>query len=49
VDLQSEITYYALDRQLSERIQAVAKKRGVSANTLLISTGEIVEKYEISN
>jgi len=35
VDIQSEVTYYALDRQLSERIQAVAKKRGVSANTLL--------------
>jgi len=27
--IQSEVTCYALDRQLSERIQAVAKKRGV--------------------
>ena len=35
VDLQSEITYYILDSQLSSRIQAVAKERGVSANTLL--------------
>jgi Cys-tRNA synthase (O-phospho-L-seryl-tRNA:Cys-tRNA synthase) len=35
VDPQSEITYYALDSQLSERVQAVAKERGVPANTLL--------------
>ena len=35
VDIQSEVTYYALDSQLSERIRTVAKKRGVSANTLL--------------
>ena len=35
VAIQSEVTCYALDRQLSERIQAVAKKRGVSANTFL--------------
>lgn len=49
VDIQFEITYYALVRQLSERIQAIAKKRGVSPNTLLnllvqISTGEIVKR-----
>lgn len=35
VDIQSKITYYALDSQLSELIQAVAKKRGIPANTLL--------------
>ena len=35
VDIQSEVTYSALDSQLSERIRTVAKKRGVSANTLL--------------
>ena len=49
VDIQFEITYYALVRQLSERIQAIAKKRGVSPNTLLnllvqVSTGEIVKR-----
>ena len=49
VDIQFEITYYALVRQLSERIQAIAKKRGVSPNTLLnllvqVRTGEIVKR-----
>ncbi len=35
VDIESEITYYALDKILSEQIQAIAQKRGVSANTLI--------------
>ena len=35
VDIQSEVTYYVIDRQLSEQIRSVARKRGVSANTLL--------------
>lgn len=35
VDIQSEITYYSLGRELSESIRTIAKKRGVSANTLL--------------
>ena len=35
VDIQSELTYYALDRELSESIRTIAKNRGVSANTLL--------------
>lgn len=35
VDVRSEITYCALDRELSEQLQAVAQKRGVSADTLL--------------
>lgn len=35
VDIESEITYYALDKVLSERIQAIAQKRGVSADTLI--------------
>ena len=35
VDIQSEVTYYAVDRQLSELIRTVAKKRGVPANTML--------------
>lgn len=34
VDIQSGVTYYALDSQLSEQIRAAARKRGVSANTL---------------
>ena len=35
VDIQSEITYYALDRNLSEQIQRIAQKRGISPDTLL--------------
>jgi hypothetical protein len=35
VDIESEITYYAVDRMLSERIQAIAQKRGITADTLI--------------
>ena len=35
VDVRSEVTYYALDRKLSEDVRSLAKKRGVSADTLL--------------
>ena len=35
VDLQSRTTYYAIDRQLSERLRATAARRGVSAETLV--------------
>ena len=35
VDIQSEVTYYALDTKLSEKVRSIAKKRGVSADTLL--------------
>ncbi len=35
VDIKSEITYYALDKRLSEQIQKIAQKRGVSADTLI--------------
>ncbi len=35
MDIQSEFIYYALDKKLSDRIQFLAKKRGVSADTLL--------------
>jgi hypothetical protein len=35
VDIQSETTYYALDRQLSQKLARVAEERGVSAETLL--------------
>jgi len=35
VDLQSELTYYAVDGKLSAKIRAFAKKRGISPDTLL--------------
>ena len=35
VDIQSEVTYFAVDSELSVKIQAVAKRRGVSPDTLL--------------
>ena len=35
VDMQSEVTYYALDRELSQMLSEVAEERGVSAETLL--------------
>jgi len=35
VAIETEITYYALDKILSEQIQAIAQKRGVSADTLI--------------
>lgn len=35
VDIQSEVTYYAVDNELSAKIQAIAKQRGISADTLL--------------
>ena len=35
VDVLSEITYYALDRKLSEDVRSLARKRGVSADTML--------------
>ncbi|MDD5434049.1 MAG: CopG family antitoxin [Nitrospira sp.] len=35
VDIESEVTYYAVDKLLSEAIQAIAQKRGVTADTLI--------------
>jgi hypothetical protein len=35
VDIESEITYYPLDKTLSEQIQAIAQKRGISSDTLI--------------
>jgi hypothetical protein len=35
VDIQSEVTYYAIDNKLSAKIMSLAKKRGVSVSTLL--------------
>lgn len=34
-DIDSEVTYYAVDNQLTEQILRVAKKHGVSSDTLL--------------
>lgn len=33
--IESEITYYAVDKILSEKIQEIAQKRGVTADTLV--------------
>jgi hypothetical protein len=35
VDLQSRVTYYAVDRLLSEKLVDLARQRGISASTLL--------------
>jgi len=35
LDIQSEVTYYPLDVTLSARVLSIAKKRGVSPETLL--------------
>lgn len=35
VGIESEVTYYAVDKMLSDKIQAIAQKRGVTADTLL--------------
>ncbi|VVB84262.1 CopG antitoxin of type II toxin-antitoxin system [uncultured archaeon] len=35
VDIQSEITYFAVDTKLSEKIQSLARQRGISPDTLL--------------
>ncbi len=35
VGLESEITYYSLDKKLSEKVQSIAQERGVSPDTLI--------------
>ncbi len=35
IEIQSEVTYYAIDKELSANIRAIAKQQGVSADTLL--------------
>ena len=35
VDIESEVIYYAVDKTLSEKIQSLAQKRGVTADTLV--------------
>ncbi len=35
VQIESEATYYPIEKTLSEKIQSVARKQGVSSNTLV--------------
>ncbi len=35
VAMESEVTYYAMDKKLSEEVQDLAHRRGVSADTLV--------------
>ncbi len=35
VAMESEVTYYAMDKRLSEEVQEIAHRRGVSADTLV--------------
>jgi hypothetical protein len=35
VNIQSEVTYYPVDAELARRLTEVARRRGVSAETLL--------------
>lgn len=35
VDIETEVTYYAVDKTLAEKVQSVAQKRGVTADTLI--------------
>jgi hypothetical protein len=35
VDINSEVTYYAVDKILSEKVMSIAQKRGVAADTLI--------------
>jgi transposase-like protein len=35
VDIKSEVTYCALERDLSEKVRAVAKRHGVSSDTIV--------------
>ncbi|MCK4311843.1 MAG: hypothetical protein KAW88_03810 [Candidatus Cloacimonetes bacterium] len=35
IDIKSEITLYAVEKDLSDKLQSIAQKQGVSADTLL--------------
>jgi CopG antitoxin of type II toxin-antitoxin system len=35
LNIESEITYYSLDKRLAEEVRPIAQKRGVSADTLI--------------
>lgn len=48
VDIKSEISYYAVDSDLSEKIQEIARRHGVSADTLLkIWLQEKIEEQKV--
>jgi hypothetical protein len=34
-DVKSEIIYYSLDKNLADQVQSIAKRRGVSPDTLI--------------
>jgi hypothetical protein len=40
VDVKSEIIYYSLDKKLAEKVQSIAQRRGVSADTLINLWGQ---------
>ena len=45
IDISSEVTYYPVEADISERIASIAKRKGVSAETLLnLSLQERVSK-----
>ncbi len=35
VDIESEVTYYPIEKSLSEKIQSLARKQGVPSDTLI--------------
>ena len=35
VQVESEATYFAVERNLSEKVQSIAKRQGVSSDTLI--------------
>ena len=35
LDVQSQVTYFALDRELSTKIKKISRKRGISPDTLV--------------
>jgi hypothetical protein len=35
VKIETEATYYAIEKSLSEKVQSIAKKKGVSSDTLI--------------
>ncbi len=46
VKLQSRVTYYAIDKEISNKIRSLAKQRGISAEALinLLIQKELQEK-----
>jgi len=40
IDIESEVTYYSVEKRLAEKVQAIAHERGVSADTLINLWGQ---------